>query len=134
MRIRRALTALGLLTAGAAVAGALQCGTAAAASIYADTDEGTFFVALSHGETAALSNSPVPAVLDGIFQSSATVIILGNFEDDEFFRVGSPAEVGVSFPEVFRDAAAVEDGGVAIGFDNSGASPGRPLLVITTRE
>ncbi|WP_194817021.1 hypothetical protein [Nocardia sp. XZ_19_385] len=125
MGMRRAFATVGLAVAGAAVAGMMQAGSAAAVEPVVDPARGLYFgVVLNEQETVALSNSPLPAMLDGVYMSSATIRILGESyldEDDE--------NVYADLPEVVDTAAAL-DGIVGFALVDPAGNGGRPLRVV----
>ncbi|MEV6274324.1 hypothetical protein [Nocardia sp. NPDC051832] len=101
-----------------------------------DPEAGLYLVGLDHAETVAVRNSPLPAMLNGLFMSSASVVLIDiapPYRNDRPVVAGLPADVGVNLPQVFHGAAAAESGG-SPQLDHPAQNMGRPLKVAATRE
>lgn len=110
MRIRTVVA--GVVTAlGMAVLGATTAGQAAAVSPEFAPEMGIYGVLdLNHSETVALSNSPIPAVLDGLWMSNGLID-----PDPHSWLVGADGELYGNFSDIVAEAAETPGGIVAIG-------------------
>ena len=77
MRIKTFTTAIGTVLAGATLAAVVGGGTASAITPYTDPTTGALGVGLSHSDTVALANSPIPDLVDRIVPANKTGIGLG---------------------------------------------------------
>jgi hypothetical protein len=68
MRIRTTVVAVGTVLAGAVIAATVAAGPASALRPVIDPANGVYAgVALDHGETAAVANTPIPALVEQAF-------------------------------------------------------------------
>ncbi|MFJ9365514.1 hypothetical protein ACIRRA_13995 [Nocardia sp. NPDC101769] len=96
--------------AGLGLAGSAGAGTASAATPFVIPQIGAAGVELDHGETQALADSPVPALIDRYAPRNA--VIVGLQPDSTFAQNGNA--VFADIPAIVGEAAAHPDGSVDV--------------------
>ncbi|MEV6771731.1 hypothetical protein AB0N05_24210 [Nocardia sp. NPDC051030] len=114
--MRARVIALTATVSGAVIAGAIAAGTAAAVTPVGYPQYGTYGVELSHGETQALANSPIPALADRFFPGP--VISVGTAPGSTLPQ--DDYHVFAGLPDVVGEAAAHPGGTVDIYADSQG--------------
>ncbi|MFE2995934.1 hypothetical protein ACFXG4_13075 [Nocardia sp. NPDC059246] len=120
MRVVRIGVGIVAVTAGLA-AGA---GVAAAAEPVVQVDQGRLGVTLSHSETAALADGPVPAVISMVVPLNR---MGAGLRPDTSIYKDDKGGVHASLRQVIAEAADHPDGNVAIFLDLPGSRSGRVL-------
>ncbi|WP_280383644.1 hypothetical protein [Nocardia wallacei] len=124
MRIR-AVAMLGAVLAGGGVVAAVSAGAASAIVPVGVPAEGVIGVGFDHGETQALSNSPVPGILGmGLLAPITSVHV-----DPES---GIPKENGqilADMPTVWRTAADAPNGKMVVALVDPTRYDGKVILV-----
>ncbi|MGW4243731.1 hypothetical protein [Nocardia sp. NPDC004722] len=115
MRIRT-VVATGVTLTGLAVAGLAVAGTASAATPFVIPDAGAAGLELSPGETQALANGPVPALVDRFVPESA--ISVGVQPDSRLPQDGD--YIYADMPSIVGEAAAHPGGSVDVLVDSEG--------------
>ncbi|MBF6172872.1 hypothetical protein [Nocardia blacklockiae] len=126
MRITLLSTALFIAGIAAALAGA---GQAAAGVPVAQPDQGRIGFALSHGETAALADGPMPALVTKVIPQSR--MGAGLHPETDLYRDDS-GNVHASLRQVIMEAADHPDGTVTV-FLNAPGTHGSRLIDIYQR-
>ncbi|QLY31779.1 hypothetical protein H0264_05555 [Nocardia huaxiensis] len=118
MRIRTAVM-MGATVAGAAVAATLSAGSAAA--LTPTVEPGFLGVELTHSETVALANSPIPGWLEAA-NPPVTVWI-----DPASRLPQNETTVFATFPQIIGEAAAAPQGQIGFALDNGSFAIGQFL-------
>jgi len=121
MRTRTIAATIVIAAATAAVAGVLGAGSAAAAVPVTNPKSGGIGVEFNHGETQALANGPIPALIEQVVPSSAISVSIR--PDSQLHANGG--HVYADMPDVIGEAAGRPNGKVAMVLD-----PGPGLVVV----
>ncbi|WP_238845508.1 hypothetical protein [Nocardia terpenica] len=107
-------------------AGCLACGTASAAVPIAQPDQGRIGIDLSHGETAAVADSPLPA----LFAMAVPMNRIGaGIRGDSTLYRDEHGGVHASLRQVILEAANHGDGTVTVYLNAPGTHGSRVLDV-----
>ncbi|APB00897.1 hypothetical protein [Nocardia seriolae] len=117
MRVRT-IAAPAVLVTGFAIAGLATTGTASAATPFVIPQIGAAGVELSPGETQALANSPIPALVDRFAPGPA--VSVGVQPDSQIPHDGT--YVFADMPTIVGEAAAHPNGSVDILVDGEGVA------------
>lgn len=123
MRIARFGAGL-VAVSGVGVALAAGAGQAAAGAPFAQFDQGRIGVSLSHDETAAVADGPVPAVVSMFVPLSR---MGAGLQPDTSIRKDENGGVHASLRQVVAEAADHPDGSVVMYFNAPGTHGGRVM-------
>ncbi|QLY30243.1 hypothetical protein [Nocardia huaxiensis] len=96
--------------AGLSAAGVLAAGSASAATPIAIPEVGAVGVALSPGETQALANGPVPALVEKYAPRDALSVSLA----PDSALPEEDSRIYADMPEIIREAASHPNGSIAV--------------------
>ncbi|MCM6775992.1 hypothetical protein NDR87_20145 [Nocardia sp. CDC159] len=126
MRIRTVVATVGTAVVGGAIAATVTAGPAAAfRPIINDARNGIVVgVGLDHGETVAVANSPIPALLDQAFPNTQYWMDPASQlpQDDEY--------VYADLPAVFTETARDPQGQIAFAVVNPAMYEGHNSIIV----